>query len=160
MSLGLLESGDAGVSKTLRLMKALVLQYRRDPGVMQLARQLVAGLPQYDRGGEIRVLHAFVRDHIRYTNDPQDMELLQTPKATLEMGTGDCDDKATLLAALLASIGRRTRLVAVALRPSVSFSHVLVEVQHGKGWMPLETIKNVAAGWGPPNVSRRMVCHI
>ena len=120
----------------------------------------MAQLPQYDRLGEVKALHAFVRDHIRYTNDPKNVELVQTPRATLEMGTGDCDDKSSLLAALLESIGRPARFVALAFKPSAMFSHVLVEVKHGKSWMPLETIRNVAAGWGPPNVSRRMVIHV
>jgi transglutaminase-like putative cysteine protease len=120
----------------------------------------VADLPQYDRMGEVKALHAFVRDSIRYTNDPAGVELLQTPKATLEIGTGDCDDKSTLLAALLQSIDRPARFVAVGFTPANQYSHVLVETRNGKGWMPLETIKPVAAGWGPKNVSKRMVAHV
>lgn len=160
MTLGLLPDGPAGTAATLKAMAALTRQYRRDPGIMQLARSLVADLPQYDRVGEVKALHAFVRDHIRYTNDPKDVELLQTPKATLEMGTGDCDDKSTLLASLLEAIGRPARFVALAFKPFANYSHVLTETRLGKGWVPLETIKPVAAGWGPPNVSRRMVAHV
>ena len=161
MTLGLVPDGPEGVAATLRAMVKLARQYRRDPGVMQLARRLVTHLPQYDRAGEVKALHAFVRDSIRYTNDPQDVELLQTPRATLEMGTGDCDDKSTLLASLLASIGRRARFVAIGMRPlGNSYEHVLVEVQNGKGWLPLETIKPVEAGWYPKGVARRMVAHV
>ena len=160
MQLGMIDSGPEGTAATLRIMVKLAREGRRDPGVMQLARQLVATLPQYDRLGEIKALHAFVRDHIRYTNDPKNVELVQTPRATLEMATGDCDDKSSLLAALLESIGRPARFVALAFKPSSMFSHVMVEVKQGKSWMPLETIRNVAAGWGPPNVSRRMVIHV
>jgi transglutaminase-like putative cysteine protease len=160
MTLGLIQGGPEGTAVTLRAMVKLVRQYRRDPGVMQLARELVRDLRQYDHAGEIKALHAFVRDHIRYTNDPKDVELLQTPRATLEMRTGDCDDKSTLLAALLESIGRPARFVAVGFKPFSNYQHVLVETRNGKGWMPLETIKPVEAGWGPSGVTKRMVAHV
>ena len=160
MTLGMVADGPEGTKQTLKVMVDLARAAKRDPGVIQLARSLVAGLPQYDRTGEVKALHAFVRDAIRYTNDPIDVELVQTPRATLEMRTGDCDDKATLLAALLASIGRQSRFVAIALGHAPNYQHVLVEVQNGRGWMPLETIKDVPAGWGPKGVTKRMLAHV
>lgn len=160
MTLGLVPDGPDGTAITLREMVKLARQFKRDPGIMELARQLVANLPQYDRMGEVKSLHAFVRDSIRYTSDPAGVELLQTPKATLELGTGDCDDKSTLLAALLQSIDRPARFVAVGFKPLAQYSHVLVETRNGKGWMPLETIKPVEVGWGPKGVTKRMVAHV
>lgn len=159
VTLGTLPSGRAGVAETLKIMVRLAREYRKDVGVRQVAADLVRSLPQYDTAGEIRTLHAFVRDGIRYTNDIRTVETIQTPKATLEMGVGDCDDKSLLLAALLESVGRATRFVAIGLngRP---LSHVLVEVRNGKGWMPLETIRPVAAGWYPDNVTSKMKAHI
>ena len=140
-------------------MVTLARQGKKDAGIRQLAASLVRDLPQYDRLGEIKALHAFVRDHVRYTNDPRGVEMVQTPQATLEMGVGDCDDKSTLLAALLESIGRPARVVAIALGGR-DLSHVLVETHLTKGWMPLETIKDVEAGWYPKGVTRRMVLHV
>lgn len=166
MTLGMVPSGPAGIAATLKTMVRVARDARKDPGVRQLAASLVRDLPQYDTVGEVRALHAFVRDHIRYTNDIRNVELIQTPKATLEMGVGDCDDKSTLLASLLESIGRPTRFVAIAMKPSDQFSHVYVETRLGvdaKGrprWVPLETIKPVDAGWSPSNVTRRMVAHV
>ena len=160
MALGLIPDGPEGTAITLREMVKLARQFRRDPGVMQVARELVKNLPQYDRMGEVKALHAFVRDSIRYTGDPVNTELLQTPKATLEMQTGDCDDKSLLLASLLQSVNIPARFVAVGFTPDKSYSHVLVETRNGKGWMPLETIKPVEAGWGPKNVTQRMVAHV
>jgi transglutaminase-like putative cysteine protease len=161
-TLGLIPSGPAGIRITLRKMVDLTRQYRKDPGIRQLASQLVRDLPQYDTLGEIKALHAFVRDSIRYTNDIRNVELLQTPQATLEMGVGDCDDKSTLLGSLLESIGRPARYVAIALKPSTDYSHVLVETRFGnKGkWLPLETIRPVEVGWWPPGVSKQMIAHV
>lgn len=161
MTIGLVPSGAAGIKATLQAMSRMVLAFKKDPGVRELASQLVRDLPQYDAAGEIKALHAFVRDHIRYTGDIAGVETLQTPKVTLQTGVGDCDDKSTLLASLLESIGRKTRLVAVGFRPGGGYSHVLVEVRSGKSgrWVPLETIKPVEAGWQPAGIKRRMVAH-
>jgi transglutaminase-like putative cysteine protease len=162
MSLGQVPSGNAGTALTLKQMARLAREGAKDPGVIQVASQLVRELPQYDRVGEIRALHGFVRDSIRYTNDPIDLELVRTPQAILEMGVGDCDDKSVLLASLLRCIGRPSRYVAIELRGLAGFSHVFVETPLGRRWVPLETIRPVEAGWGPPSaaVRRRMVVHV
>jgi transglutaminase-like putative cysteine protease len=165
-TLGALPSGRLGTAATLKTMKRLSRDGAKDPGVIQVASELVKFLPQYDRVAEVSVLHAFVRDSIRYTNDPIDLELVRTPKAILEMGVGDCDDKSTLLSCLLRCIGRPSRFVAVQLEGLGGYSHVYVETplgatQGGKPrWVALETIKPVGVGWCPDNVTRRMVVHV
>lgn len=159
MTLGTVPSGPAGIAATLKIMKRLALQFKKDAGVREVAGSLVRDLPQYDTMGEIRALHAFVRDSIRYTGDIRGVETLQTPKATLELGVGDCDDKSLLLAALLLSINRPARFVAVGLNGG-GLSHVLVETRFGKSWMPLETIRPVEPGWFPPNVTSKMIAHV
>lgn len=159
MTLGVLPSGAAGISATLKIMVRLARQYKKDVGVREVAGSLVRDLPQYDKIGEIKALHAFVRDAIRYTGDIRGVETLQTPKATLELGVGDCDDKSLLLAALLLAINLPARFVAIGMNGG-DLSHVLVEVRYGKGWMPLETIRPVAAGWYPPNVTKKMIAHV
>jgi transglutaminase-like putative cysteine protease len=162
MTLGILPSGSAGTAATLKEMVKLARQYKKDVGVRQVAAQLVRDLPQYDKLGEIRALHAFVRDSIRYTGDIRGVETLQTPKATLEMGVGDCDDKSTLLAALLESIGTPARFVALCMNGAGNFSHVLAEARYGPPgkWMPLETIRPVDAGWYPASVTKKMIAHV
>lgn len=167
MTLGRVPSGREGIKRTLHAMSRLTRAFKKDSGIRALASQLVADLPQYDQTGEIRALHAFVRDCIRYTNDIAGVETLQTPRRTLEVRVGDCDDKSTLLASLLESIGRKTRFVAVGPEGTGISSHVLVEVRAGSArhrsqpprWVPLETIKHVEAGWFPKGMSRNMVAH-
>lgn len=158
--IGRIPSGREGIKATLHAMSRLTRAFKKDAGIRELAASLIRDLPQYDTAGAVRALHAFVRDHIRYTSDIRGVETLQTPRATLELRIGDCDDKSTLLAALLESIGRPTRFVAVGFGEGGGHSHVLVEVRAGRsGWVPLETIKPVEAGWGPAGVKRRMVAH-
>ncbi len=160
MTLGMLPGGATGTSVTLNYMVKLARDGAKDALVIQTASALVKNLPQYDRLGEIEALHAYVRDAIRYTNDPLGMELLRTPRAALEDGIGDCDDKSTLLAALLRAIGRPSRFVAMALNGSASYSHVLVQTPWSQGWMTLETIKPVQAGWSPSGATKIMVRNV
>jgi len=124
-----------------------------------LAEQIIGDLPEKDFAGEVRALHAWVRDSIRYANDINEVETLKTPDLILSSAQGDCDDKAILLATLLESAGHPARFVAVGFQPD-DFSHVYVESRVGDRWLPLETTEQVAAGWSPEGVVTRMIRHI
>jgi len=151
-----LSGGNAGTAETLRYMRDLVRQSLINPAqtVREKALSLVSALPARQWLGEIRVLHEFVRDEIRYVNDPEEFELVQTPEKTLEYGQGDCDDQATLLAGLLHSLGHPAQFTAVGLGGG-PFSHVLVETKVGERWVPLETIIQKPLGWYPPDATSR-----
>lgn len=159
--LGWLAEGIDGTKQTLRVMRGLVRDSIRSPS--QTIRRTADAII-HDSGvspgnaknwtGEIRVLHAFVRDHIRYVMDPNGVEMVQTPEKTLEFASGDCDDKSTLLAALLESVGHPARFWAVGFNHDSEFSHVLVETLVGQSWVPLETILDVDVGWRPPAVTQ------
>lgn len=150
------------VRATLRQMCKFVRQYKVDTGVRTLAQQLTRDLPSKAFTDELQVLQNFVRDCIRYVRDVRDVETVQTPVRTLEIGSGDCDDKAVLLAALLESIGFRTRFHAVGV-DGKAYSHVLAEGYDPlqKQWVPLECIVDGAEpGWFPPGVTRSMFAHV
>jgi transglutaminase-like putative cysteine protease len=119
-------------------MWRFVQQYKTSGTVRETALSLIAGVAQKDWAGEVREIFEWVRDHIRYTRDINGVETLQTPEATMELGAGDCDDKSTLLAALLESIGHPTRIVAAGYHRPGSYSHVYVETRLGSGWVPLD----------------------
>lgn len=138
-------------------MRWFVRKCKLDLGLRRLALEIVAGVPQRDYAGQVRALHAFVRDRIRYVGDIDGVETLHTPRQILEQRQGDCDDKALLLATLLATIGHKTRFVAVGYGPSVT--HVLVETLVGSKWIPLETTENVEAGWYPDRIKSRVIVH-
>jgi transglutaminase-like putative cysteine protease len=106
----------------------------------------------YDHRSEVLALHRFVRDEIRYTADVLGVETVQSPRLTLRTFSGDCDDKAGLLASLLLAIGHRVRYVLAktdAKNPQ-RFSHIYVETLLGGRWLPLETIiPGMPAGRAP-----------
>lgn len=116
--------------------------------VREKALALVAGLPPKDWQAEMQAIFAFVRDRIRYVRDVAGVETVATPVKTLELGQGDCDDKTTLLAALLGTIGCETRFVALGFAPG-HYSHVILEAQCNGEWVPLDPTEPVGIGWRP-----------
>lgn len=154
---------------TLSLMVSYVRAYRVDVDVRELAIQVTNVCDSRDLACEVTALQHWVRDHIRYVRDVRNVETLQTPKATLRLGAGDCDDQAVLLACLLESIGFRTRFEAIGVRGG-GYEHVISAVQLGTNrngepvWVPLETIFqtdprtgfSIEPGWLPPDTTRLM----
>lgn len=136
---------------TLALMRALILRGRISENVRSQAHAIVRGIPPLDDAARMRRMLAWVRAAVPFERDPRDVETLTTPDLLVERiqvhgeARGDCDEAATLLSALLESVGIKTRLVAVSIRPDRQFHHVAVEAQdarrtaaRGGGWIYLD----------------------
>ena len=153
-------NGSAGTRATLQHMSRLVREFKKNIRIRDTALDIVRSVQNHKNWvGQVRSIHAWVRDHVQYVRDINGVETLATPVQTLEYMQGDCDDQATLLAALLESVGHPTRFVAIAATPFGAFSHVYVETKigHNPGkWMPLETTEKFPAG-KPMRFMRRMV---
>ncbi len=65
-SLQIIASGPEGVYQTLKIMKQLVKAGKKDIVVRSKALELTRSLNQKDWLGEVKNLHRFVRDNIRY----------------------------------------------------------------------------------------------
>lgn len=157
----LIPGGIAGVKATLARMVQLARTYKTDLNIRTLAVNLVQSCPPKDGKCELTTLQHFVRDKIRYTRDVEGVETLQTPIQTLKIAAGDCDDKATLLASLSASVGFSTRFCAIAVRDNPEFSHVMMQARLGAGWINAETIvPGVELGWFPPDATQCMLAHV
>lgn len=156
--LGFIPEGRDGTLATLKIMRQLVRAGKTSLPIRSLAVQLTNGNRQKDWMAEVKSLHAFVRDNIRYVKDIRDVETVHDPETVLKIGAGDCDDKSVLLAALLESIGHPTRFVAIGFQPD-DFSHVYLETLIGKSWIPLETTEPVEVGWAAPGAVSHLVVH-
>jgi hypothetical protein len=155
-----LPDGVAGTRATLKMMARLVRQYKKDPGINLTALEITRGIESYDTAAEVTALQHFVRDRIKYRMDVEGVETLRTPPVTLQMEAGDCDDKATLLCTLLATIGYSCAFFAVGFN-GVDFSHVLAGVRLGSGYVPLETIvPGAEPGWFPPGADPTLTYYI
>lgn len=147
--------GLPGVKQTLALMRQCKNDYKIHPAIRGLAIALTMGLPQKDYAAEIVALTDYVKHRVRYIRDVAGVETVQTPLKTLELGQGDCDDKATLLGALLESIGHPCRFRAMGFQPG-SLCHVICDVSYQGKWLPLETTEPEAIGWEPPGIRETM----
>jgi len=159
VTLQALPDGVAGVKQTLALMVKLARAGKDTWPVRQLAEQIIGNVKQKAYLDEVKAVHEYVRDHIRYTRDIRGTETVATPEQTISRRLGDCDDKSLLVAALLEAIGHPTRFVAVGREP-MDFCHVLVETRIGQKWISVETTENVPVGWYPAGMPYRLVYHV
>lgn len=150
-TLGLIPADVAGVRATLAVMADLVRAYRINPIIRAHAESIIFFVPEKNARAEIISVFEWVRDNVRYTQDVNGVETIKTPDAALESLQGDCDDQATLTAALLESIGYACRLVAVCGDRPGEYSHVFSEVDLGGYWFALETTEDWPFGKRAPS---------
>lgn len=156
---GTLPSGDRGTAATLSMMRRLAQDGAKDRVVRETAISVVrSAAREHDHKSQLAALFRFVRDCIMFVSDVANVETLQSPRYTLHVMAGDCDDRATLLAALLRSIGIPAELSfrAVAAVPGRNvFSHVYVVAQLNGERIALDpTFHSNAVGYEYPAVSR------
>jgi transglutaminase-like putative cysteine protease len=156
-TLAYVPSGRDGTRAVLKRMAQLVRQGKADGRIYELARQIIAPVYQGRRNFApmARAVQAWVQQHIRVVDDPVDMEAIQEPWLTVQLQSGDCDDHAILVAALLESVGMRARFQAIAFEPDV-FSHVYTEAYVPPQWFALETTEPWSFGQEAPGVVDHM----
>lgn len=148
-----------GLDTVLEEMKRLVTEYKGHPEIRDRAVAVTAGIPRDirtalpDRRNFHNIASAiydWMKRNIEYVRDPDGIEWLQTPLKTLEVGYGDCDDMATLAAALMGSIGIPTRFKVVKADPNnrERYSHVYLEYQADGQWKPFDPTLHTKAGDG------------
>lgn len=149
--------GNRGILVSARHLVDIVKQFRRSPEIRFLAEDIVQSCPNKDYSCEVSKIYNWVKDNIRFTRDPNRVEMLRSPLITLNRRNGDCDDHTILISSLLQSIGYPTRAVIVATQPQYkdAFNHIFTEVGvQNKGqfeWIPLDTTVSFAdVGWLPP----------
>jgi len=140
-----------GIYLTLALMAELARSASLDSDIRARAVTIISDVPARDTLHEAVAIFNFVQARIRYTGDAEDAELLSHPAATLQSGVGDCDDMATLLAALLLSVGISCQFVAVGFHAG-ELQHVYVAALINGQWVSLDPTEPYPAGWTPPNI--------
>jgi transglutaminase-like putative cysteine protease len=156
-----LSPGDQGTQKTVAEMRRLADEGSRDMVVREAVVRAIqfAHAQSHDRFAQANAWFNAVKDGITFVNDPVRTEWLQSPRVTLNLRAGDCDDRATLLAAGLAAIGIPSQFKVVALNRQApgQFSHVYVEAMIDGQLVPMDpTYPNNTLWFEPPNPSRVM----
>lgn len=107
-------AGEKAIWKTVQQMASAAISAAHRNIVILTAQRIVKDHP--DRLDQAKALYQWVKDHVTYVNDPtarkgEHFDMLQTPEYMLTninihgKWAGDCDCGATLLAALLLSVG-------------------------------------------------------
>jgi predicted transglutaminase-like cysteine proteinase len=128
---------------TLKAMSKVAHAGKKDLEVRRLVEKICEGLAEGDYAGEVLAINYWVKQHIRYMRDPDGVEFLKTPRKLLETRAGDCDDIATLLAAMLMAAGNSVAFTIASFAPGPpAFSHVYVEVATPHGAIVIDPVAN------------------
>lgn len=160
-----LAGGDAGILRTVRVMRDLIKENRGHPAVRAHAEAAVTGLGPMDPVGELAAVRDYLGARVQYRRDPNAVEWLQAPWMVLacqvERGIVpqlDCDDLTDLSLALLEAVGHETAIIIVSHRPDRQFNHVYGGSRIRDAVVPLDLVEL----WRPPGArapreSRRWV---
>lgn len=139
-----LPDGDAGVTQTLWAMKACADDAVESGGPVLRIAQRIAAQAGRKASDQLRAVYDWFRDHVVFKRDALALEHVRHPdQLALEVevdGTtaGDCDDVATLGAALVRALGIRPALVLASVKPNGAFHHVLFAAELGGRWVYLD----------------------
>lgn len=146
--MGELPGGSATIPATLVEMWKKIGDAGSRLAVYTTSRHLIQHLPQKAVLQEAQALFDFVQNNIRYVRDPHQIEALQTPAATLQLKSGDCDDKTILLAALLLSIGIPVKLIVGGFVKG-HYTHVWLRAGIRSCWISMDPTEPRPMGWEP-----------
>lgn len=129
-------------------MAKLANQAQFDPAIRELSERIVKNLWPHDYLSEYVAILVWIRQNIRYTRDPITIEQVKTPRAVIETGTADCDEMGTLAAAMVGTIGGKSRFVAASFSVGRPLSHVWAEAWEdgSKAWIILDPVPGRRVG--------------
>ncbi len=131
---------DPGLEQVVGYMRKFAHQGARDPDIIAINRRVCRNLQSGDYGGECLAAYYWVCSNVRYMRDPYGVELVQWPIRTVDTGAGDCDDMATLLAAMCMALGNQCRFALVGFSPGGPPTHVYCEVRTPSGFKVLDPV--------------------
>lgn len=131
----------------------------QDPKIQQLASRILEeyDVPSRDWEGESRAVFEWVRENIRYTRDPEGLELFRKPLRTVQLGMADCDDMSILICALLGTIGHTLLLRVIGVssnEPEHIYPVDLLPPGNPDYAIALDATRTEAMGWEVPEEQR------
>lgn len=141
-----------GLRPTVRLIAEFALRGQGREPIHKAARKALrqAGVdllpiqkqtPEW-RERAARAVYEWMGPNVDYAYDPEGIEQVQEPTATLMLGQGDCDDMVSLAIAMLTSVGVPARIKVIRQNGSDVFNHIYAEYQGTEGgrsqWKPFD----------------------
>lgn len=128
---------------TLRAMREQALKGKKDLEIRRLVEKICEEVAEGDYAGELLAIYYWVKQNIRYMRDIDGVEFLKSPNQLIKTRSGDCDDIATLLAAMFMAAGNPVHFTIVAFNGGMPvFSHVYVEVVTPHGPVLFDPVAN------------------
>jgi transglutaminase-like putative cysteine protease len=119
-----------------------------------VTEEVVQGLQPKDYLSEIIAIRNWVASHVRYVNDPLTTEWTKDPQRLAEeilakgVAAGDCDDIASLIAAMARQCGREAEFVTVGFGAPGQYAHVFCRVREPKSgrWIICDPVAGTTEG--------------
>lgn len=148
-----LSEGPQGTFEALSLMRAAVrgeappdYSGYQDAWIKKFVSDLLAGRAKPGTIEAIYVIFFFVRDQIEYFDHPNEEQVVQDARRTIELGHGDCVSQSVLLATLLAAAGIKSQFVVQMPSIEEGYSHVYVEALLNGQAISLDPIADAKQG--------------
>jgi transglutaminase-like putative cysteine protease len=93
-----------------------------------------------------QAVEQYIRQNWRIVPDPPDAEYIRAPELQIEQAietgvfSGDCDDAATLAAAILAALNWPASIIAIRMPGASEFSHVFLRAYTDEGFIDIDPI--------------------
>lgn len=140
-------------------MSKLANEAQFDVAIRHLTEQIVRGIFPHDYLSEYVAILCWIRTNIRYVRDPVTIEQVKTPRAVIETESADCDEMGTLAAAMVGTIGGKSRFVAATFNAHKTLSHVWAEAYDpgSKAWVILDPVPGRRVGQMVGRIVRTMI---
>ncbi len=155
---------EQNVDKIAYVVGNQVLKGRTDPYVRKLAEKIAGTVRGKDYYGEITTVYGWLLANVRYTRDPIQSELIQSPgqmaKRALEGQKilEDCESISAFGASILGALGHRTRVVFIDANPATKkFSHAIFQVWYAGKWVSVDATERNGVGWTPSHTKRMCI---
>lgn len=131
--------GDDGSIATLHAMRDMVSRAITTPIVVDTAHTIIRSIRPRDYHAIALAIRFFLAQNFRFIADPVGVELIRTPERLIRQHhvygymSGDCDDVATLGAALGKSVGVPARFVAIGFKSFGPLAHVFTTLLPSNG---------------------------
>ncbi len=117
-----------------------------DVEIRAYANSIIKDCPVNDKECQINEIYRYIVENFNYVSDPRDIEYIQSPQDTIQVGGGDCEDLSILFNSLLENIGIKTYLV---LTDTHAYS-LAYDVDVDSLWVYVEQslIEQIEEDWG------------
>jgi len=165
--------GVNNLKERIALINHFIQEGKKDAQIRRLASGVLSQrcgkewcIPEKDWDAEVEAIFLWIRNNVRYTLDPWELELFQKARRSLENRTADCDDQVILAGAMLQVVGYPIRLIVVDTGKG-GYSHIYLSVGlpplDPKKWLPFDlTATTEPLGWEVPTytVKRKRIFQV